>query len=276
MFHVLAYQVNAGVNDANVNMSAAVDATFPVSANNNYIFTVPLDVHFAAAFGASILRARFNVPHLNSIFQPHLTGINRSVTVPSPFRMDDFSDYPMRLPTNEEIQIQESGNLGAGNEREQVFLIVRPPGANRNVPRGIQRQVVRATAAVVRAANAWGTDGALTFETALRGGWYAIAGVLLQESGSMAFRLNLPRAPYYGGHKLFPGFFGLTNINDVGPQKDLWNQLGLWGYFHSFEPPTVNVFSTAAGAGTEELRLDLVYLGNNQPSYPDMPAGIYP
>jgi 6-phosphogluconolactonase/glucosamine-6-phosphate isomerase/deaminase len=41
--------------------------------------------------------------------------------------------------------------------------------------------------------------------------------------------------------------------------------MGVYGHFHSFEPPTVQSFNLAAGATAGVLRLDVVYHGERRP-----------
>jgi hypothetical protein len=51
---------------------------------------------------------------------------------------------------------------------------------------------------------------------------------------------------------------------------DFFNEsLGVWGVFNTFELPQLEVFGDAAGASTQELRLNLVYLGRGR-------ATVYP
>jgi hypothetical protein len=84
------------------------------------------------------------------------------------------------------------------------------------------------------------------------------------EANSHAFLLNFPRQPQVNGRKLFPGWVCNNAIGNIPyPQNRQW--LGHWGTFHNFEPPTLSIWSTAAGAGTEEVRLDLVFHGDSPP-----------
>jgi hypothetical protein len=264
MFHLLGYDVNAGVNDSNVDETAfASDPAFSIR-NGHYVFTEPYQVLAAYHAGASALRARFNVPSINAIAPHHIWGVNRSLTVPTPVVIEDYRAYPLRLPVAEEIAVQESGNLGAGNEHEKTFFWIAPPNWTRNVPDGILHLTVRATAAVTRGADSWGAFGALTFEQTLRGGWYSVVGAEVFEANSHAFLLNFPRQPQVQGRKLFPGGICLNAVGNVPAFLDrTW--VGHWGTFHTFEPPTLAICATAAGAGTEEVRLDLVYHGDTPP-----------
>jgi hypothetical protein len=177
----------------------------------------------------------------------------------------DWRSYPIRLPVAEEIVVQESNNLGAATEPTNVFLAVGPMQWNRNLPDGIVRQTIRATAAIVRGLQSWGAFGPLVFEAALRGGWYSVVGAEVFEANTHAFMLNFPRQPQVNGRKLFPGWVANNAVGNVPyPQDRQW--LGHWGTFHSFEPPTMACWATAAGAGAQEVRLDLVYHGDSPPA----------
>lgn len=264
MFHLLAYDVTAGVNDVNVDMTAFVSDPAFSTRNGHFVFTEPYQMLGAYHGGVSVLRARLNVPSINAIGPHHIWGVNRSLAIPAVPVIEDYRAYPLRLPVAEEIAVQESGNLGAATEKEKTFFWLGPPNWTRNIPDGILRLTVRATAAVVRGADSWGAFGALVFEQTLRGGWYSVVGCEVFEANSLAFLLNFPRQPQVQGRKLFPGSICLNAVGNLPAFYDR-SWIGHWGTFHTFEPPTLAVCATAAGAGVQEVRLDLVYHGDSPP-----------
>jgi hypothetical protein len=262
-FHLLNYGVTAGINDANVDMTASTDTIF-TARNNHFIFSEPYWILGGMHMGASVLRVRSNVPSWNNFGRHQVWPVNRSTTPPSPPRVDDYTTRPLQLPVNEELAWEESGNLGAATELETLSLWMCDPSWTRNVPRGNFRLTVRATAAVARTAFTWSGGGAITLSDALVGGWYALVGAYCVDVNSRLFRFVFPQ--YQSGQKrnYRPGSYCTNAVGNleatIGP--DFWNEsLGVWGVFNTFELPTLEIFADAAGASTQELRLSLVYLG---------------
>lgn len=259
-FHLAAYAVAAGINDTNVDVPAVSDTIFTIR-NNHFILTEPYNLLYAFAHGASILRARFNTPTLNAIARYQIWPVERSATIPDDPRGLDLRDMPLAIPQNEEIAVEESGNLGAATEREAVFVWLGTPDWSRNLPRNQYQLVVRFTATITVNANAWSVDVPITFAENLRGGFYDVLGAWVVGASDLAFRLVFPRAQFAGQRQLRPG--GLCQ-DAVGNTDWMGNDaLGYWGSFHSFEAPTIQVFALAAGATAIEGRLLLGYPGKN-------------
>lgn len=265
MFHLLGWNVNAGANDANVAMTAAATDPAFTARNGNYIFTEPYNVLAAAHFAVSALRVRLNVPSINAILPHHFWPVNRSVTVPSDPGWDDLRAYPLKLPVSEEVQVQESNNLAMGNEQTDFFMAIAPPSWTRTLPSGLLRVKARATATITTGSNAWGAFTAITFEAALRGGWYSVVGAYVQGAASKSFQINFPRQPQVQGRKLFPGGLAEQAIGNI-PARGLADGMGVWGTFHTFEQPTVAIWANAAAAVAHEIRFDMIYHGDTPPA----------
>ena len=257
-FHLAAMAVNAGVNDANVDMPAVADTILGIR-NNHFILTEQYNLLYAFVHGASLLRARFNIPTLNAIARPQIWPIERSATIPDDPKGLDLRDMPLAIPTNEEIAIEESGNLGAANEREAAFIWLGDGGWNRNQPRGQYQMIVRFTATIVVSANAWSADVAIVFSETLRGGFYDVLGAWVVGASDLAFRLIFPRVAFQGSRQLRPG--GLCQESVGNTPHVINDEMGLWGTFHSFEQPTLQVFALTAGATAIEGRMLLSYRG---------------
>jgi hypothetical protein len=106
-FHLLNYGVLGGVNDANVDMTAAVDTVF-TARNNHYIFSEPYNIIAMAALGANMTRVRSNIPTWNAIGRHMIHPIRRSATIPDLPAVQDLRDFPLSLPQNEEVAWEES------------------------------------------------------------------------------------------------------------------------------------------------------------------------
>jgi hypothetical protein len=276
MFHISAYTINAGVNDVNVDTTAVTDTVF-TTRNSHLIFTENYQLIAAFWSGVSAQRLRLNMPTLNAISRHQVYPINRSATIPTPSNVQDMRSMPMPLPQNEEMAWEESGNLGAGNERENGFFWLQPVIATYNWPAYLYEIWARFTATVTITANVWSGLAVLTASDGLKGGWYAVVGGQCVGASDLAFRLFFPRSPYNappGGNRQYrPGGLCQETFASIAwePQDGAFGGLGVWGYFHSFEFPQIEVFPLAAGTAAVELRLRLLYLGDsgsgNPPAY---------
>lgn len=264
-FHLAAYNAAAaGVNAVNTDMLAANDGEFS-GRNNHLIFTENYRLWGATLLGASVIRGRLQAPTWNAIGEFALFNANRSLQPPSNPQIDLWAPYPVPVPTNEEVQVQVSNNLGAATEIENAFLWLVTDDWSAQLPRGRLPILIRATFTATPTLNAWSGGQALAFSQSLRGGVYAVVGATVQGTNAAAFRIIFPRYRLYHGRKLRPGFLTQNAVGDVlTNQLDPWQMLlGEWGRFHTFEPPTVEVFGTVAGAITYQVYLWSVYLGED-------------
>lgn len=259
MFHLLGYYSSLAAAAADSDISALSDSEFS-RRNNHFIFTEPYKILAIAYLAAGATRARFNVPSFNGVARMQIWPVERSVTITDDPMIQNFMDYPLDVPVNEEIAIEGSNDAGAGDPTT-ALLWVAPPGFNRNLPRGVQRLTVRFTGAVAGVANTWSADGAITFAENLKGGMYAVVGCQVFDAGVQAFRLNFPNSTIVNGRKLRPGGLATEAIGNR-PLDLFMGGMGEWGRFHSFEPPQLQILANATGASTQEGRLDLVYLGD--------------
>lgn len=260
MHHILPYNVSAGVNATDTDLTGTTDSEFS-KRGNHFILSEPYNLLAAYAGGASLIRARFNMPKINAVGRHQLWPINRSASVPSPYNMDDYRDNPLPLPMDEELAVEISNNLGAATEQENVFLFIAPQTWNRNLPQGLQTLTLRVTATPIGVAQAWSALTALTFSDNLRAGWYAVTGMQVQGANALAARLVFARSTMYNNRKLRPGVIVSQAIGDIAQQ--MWDGgFGEFGRFHSFELPQLEVWANAAGAITMEIRLNVVYLGD--------------
>lgn len=266
MGHALLVYNNAaaGVNDANVDMSAAVDPDFS-QRNNHYVFTNRFRLGKACAIGASMLRARFQVPTWNALGEWSIFNVNRSLNPPANTQFDSYLPQPPRIPLNEELQVQESNNLGSSTEIESVGLQLLTDDWTPQLPSGYAMFTVKTTFTLTPTLNAWSGGSALTFTSNLRGGVYAVVGAQLQGSNGSFFRLLFPRYKLYGGQRLRPGGPLQNAVGNVTQNQSYpWNlDMGEWGRFHTFELPQCEVFGTLASSTAYVLYLTLVFLGED-------------
>ena len=269
MFHLLGYNVVNGVNDANVDMVAVVDPTFTrrggASGVGHYILTERYNLLAAMGWGADLTAVRANVPTWNAWFRHQVWPVTNVAALPTPFWLADYRDYPIGVPQNDELAWEESVVSGAGGDSTDLFLWITPSGSgwDRNLPTGIARQTARFSSTITSAVGAWSADGSITFAENLKGGVYAVLGVYCQVANVRAFNVNFVRAQMFQGRKLFPGDIVVPNVGSIPNQKGP-NWLGVWGKFHTFEPPQMRIYGLTAGAKTVNGRMDLLYLGESE------------
>lgn len=263
-FALLGYHGAAGVNAASFDLTALTDPDFS-QRNSHYIFTENYRLMCAAHLEASATRANFSAPTWNAIGKPNIWPVNVSATVPSPPRIDTRDNAPPRLPLNEEFQFQVSNNLGAATEDAFGFMWIITDDYNRNIPRGSLPILVRCTATYNPGSAVWSGPQALVFEQSLRGGVYAVVGAEVQGTNLIAFRLIFPRYRLYNGRKLRPGWLCQNAIGDlIWPQQYSGPDVfGEWGRFHTFEPPQIESVMATGASTAHEIRLWLVYLGED-------------
>src|SRR5262245_35173909 len=259
---MLAYQGALGAGAADEALSRVVDGEFTSRGTTDFIFTEPYQMVLAYYQAVTATRARLNMPTINGIGRHQLWPVEVSATIPDRPGHQDFRDYPVPLAEHEQL-IVEGSNGAAGADQANCFLWVAPPSWSRNLPRGIRRLTVRATAAATGVANAWSGDAALTFADNIKGGWYSCVGMQIFDAGVLGARLNFRNGNVVNGRKLLPGTLG-TEATANTPAPIFMGGLGVWGRFHSFEPPTLQVLATGAGATTTEVRLDLVFHGESR------------
>jgi hypothetical protein len=267
MGHALLVYNNpvAGVNDANVDMTAATDADFSIR-NGHYIFTNQFRLAKAWMIGASVLRARFQVPTWNALGEWQIFNVNRSLEPGAGYFGDNYLlDTPPRIPINEEFQVQDSNNLGAATEIENVGLSIITDDWSPQLPQGRYTFITRATGTTTWTLNAWSGPIAMTLTANLRGGVYAVIGAQLQADDAAFFRIVFPRYRLYGGQKLRPGWIAQNAAGNIPSYVQGFGgqDLGEWGRFHTFELPLLDVFGTAADSTAWVLYLKLTFLGED-------------
>ena len=272
MFHFVVYNGTQGspaVN--NFDLTAAVDTVIS-QRNGHYILTEDYRVLYAAAFSANLTDARLFVPSYNAINPDGLRlglGLNVAAGVSgAPTLTDNYSNYPLPLPQLEEIQFQAS--TGTASQVQWGTLVLGTPAWSRNLQPGIPTMIEGTLSSSSTSAanftptvNTWSGAQFLRFNSTLKSGIYIVNHATVQlASDLLAFRLIFPRNKLYQGKQLRPGWFAQ---NAVGSFQDVVSQinafpLGIWGAFHPFEPPSIEVYASTSAAMQPIFRLWCTYL----------------
>lgn len=266
--HTMLIYNGTGPNPAvaNFDLTAAADPSFS-RRNGHYIFTEKYRMLYLSAFAAHLSDAAVRSPLINAISTDgiRIGGFNVAAGISgAPTLADRWVGMRIDVPQMEEVQMVTT--TATASEIQWGAMVLGTDGWNANLPAGIPTVLEATTTAFTPTVNTWSADQGLTFNSNPRGGVYAVIAARCQFAADLlAFRLNFPRTKLYNGRKLFPGWFAQ---NAVGSFEDVVTQsnpfhLGVWGYFHTFEPPLLQVYASTAAALTPIVRLWCVYMGQD-------------
>jgi len=267
LFTLQVYNGNNSGPANNFDLTAKADpgANFAIR-NGHLIFTEPYNIGYLLAQSAHMTDARLVSPTFSALNADgfRIAGFSQTAGLGGvPTLVDRFLSAPPMVPQYEEVQFQ--GSTGTA-EQQWGAMVLLTPGWNANVPSGPQMMMEATVTSFTPTVNVWSTPQALNFNSSPRGGVYAVIGASVQQTAdTFAFQIVFPRTKLYNGRKLNPGWIAQ---NAVGSFEDVITQmnrfhLGVWGYFHTFEPPSVAVFPSTSAAMTPIVRLWTVYLGGD-------------
>lgn len=196
--------------------------------------------------GPNLTQARIVAPSLRDRGLPDISPLDLGTEPASPTPLVDYRGRPLTLDPNEQLNVQGAED-GAGATMMNAILILHD--GNFQVPAG-NILTIRATGATTLTAGAW-TNGAITLDQNLRVGRYAVVGFRAQSAGLIAARL------VFVGYPWRPGAIGYDADNDLENPMFRMGGLGVWGYFDSTIPPSVDYLSVSADTA-QEVYLDLI------------------
>ena len=272
MFHTIAYSQNYTAAQTLAQLNAVAD-TVLTTRSNDFIVTDDFRLGLAYGLGSSTTELRFNWPTYiaygyHQLYQFDYQGTTNPVPPDRP-ALIDYLSQPMVVPKDEQLDIQVSNAAPVGGELNYVLLWLFTPAHAFTIPNGIQRLSIRATFSFTPGAvSAWSGGQVLTFETTFRGGWYAVVGLDVKETTSVAARLIFPKGSPYNGRILRPGVLCRTAVANRAPERFM-GRLGTYGTFHSFELPQIEILPGTTAAKSGVCVFDVVYLGDG-PAPPAM------
>lgn len=269
MFHLTAYTLVSGAAaQTNADVPSVNDAII-TSRNSHFILTDDFRLMLAAAMSATMTSARLNAPSINAFARHHIWPFDAATVEPAVVvdlpAVADYMDAPIKLPIMEEVGWEVTNTAVIAETFTILNWLMTPDHRAPYVPPGLQRLAIKASYAITSVARAWTGPGAITFAENLRGGWYSIVGMAVEDPNTIAARLLFPRGRMYDGRVLRPGVL-VQNAYIRRPFRKFMGGVGIYGKFHSFEAPQVEILATNAAAHTGDLQLDLVYHGDAEPS----------
>lgn len=204
------------------------------------------NIVMAYFLGPNLTQARIVAPSLRDRGLPDIAPLDLGTEPGSPTPLVDYRGRPLALDPNEQLNVQAAED-GVGATVMNAVLLLHD--GNMQIPSG-NILTIRATAAVTLTPGAW-TNGALTLDQNLRVGRYAVVGFRAQAAGLIAARL------VFVGYPWRPGCIGYDADGDLENPMFRMGGLGVWGYFDSTIPPSVDYLSVSADTA-EEVYLDLI------------------
>jgi hypothetical protein len=271
-FHLLANHTTSAAAAQTLAQMGLVNDQIISQQNSGFIFTAPYRLGIVYGLEDTMTELRINMPTINAFGRHNVwpfdaTGVQPAV-IPDLPQIADYLPDGIKLPMNEPMFFEFSDTSAAASDAVALVWLFTPDH-RWDIPKGIQRLVVKATpASITPVAYTWSGPSALTFEQNLRGGWYSVNGLNFEAVNVLALRFLFPRAPQYQGRILRPGALS-QNAYGRRPNPRFMGRLGVYGMFHTFEPPQVEILAVNATAVIPDMRLDVTYLG-------DTPADVYP
>lgn len=256
-FHHLIYDTALGVNAAFTELVPAVDPYMPRNTNNRIKPEKPLQLVGSFYHAVSATRARITTPSYAALGNINLVPTSRSLLPDDVPAVKWYDNGPLMLPSNEEIIVQGSNNLGAATERSFCHLFLTFGAFNWGVA-PVRVFPVLCNYTITSVANQWTGPGALTFPVSLATGRYKVWGMHVVDANVVACRLIFGTLGADQLQLLRPG---VPVMQDAGaiPNPRFAEGLGEWGNFRSDIPPQVEIYANNAAAHTGDVWLWLSY-----------------
>jgi len=263
LFHCSAYSASLGnVTDTDTTFANDLILGF---RNNHLLLTDDFNPIALYGSGSNLARMRFNNAQLLQYGIPHIWPLDTVATPPDLPAVMDLRDQILDFPINEEIIVQ-STTTAVGPQQITLWMWLAANNWNRQLSPYIWKGTVRATVTTpAGSAGGFSTPTNLVFERDLRNGVYEIFGAEVFQATGFGFRLRLPDQTSVYGKQIRPGGLVQSAVGNEPwlPQRGALGGLGIWGRFHTFTPPQLEMFGDAAG-GTAEVRLQLGYVGEDR------------
>ena len=239
-FHLAAFSESIGTSVTNSQLSALTDDILNVS-NGNFLPDKNLDLVFAASMGVDLTNSRIVSPSNRQITLPYILPQTEALNADQSAgycKYQDLTYNPMLLRGLEEFGVEVSDTSASGTTITTTIIGVQEQFEP--APRGTC-YTMRGTSTTTGSTTSW-TTLSMTWADTLPEGNYTVVGLNVLSANPIAARLIFERQTWR------PGCLCTTD-------EDNWNgplffnptgQLGAWGTFPAWNPPQVQVLSSAA------------------------------
>jgi hypothetical protein len=209
-----------------------------------------MQLWYAAYAALLVVRARLSSPTLNVVTSPYIRDVSLAVNVGNPQIVADYSENPLTIYPLEELAVLAANSAATSGVSLAVLgLMVQYMPA----PAG-QILTIRGTGAGTLVVNTWTNIGTITWQNTLPSGMYSIIGGEFFSAGATAGRFIVENQVWRPG--------GLGMILETNRTDKLFRhgRMGVWGTFHSYAMPTVEMISASADTA-EVVYMDIIKTG---------------
>ncbi len=252
MFHLALFDASVSSAAANQQIAAVADPLLaPAGTNGLLVNSVVPKIMRIAGVSNLLMRAALTSGSLRDFAQFFdIAPVNVGTIIASPARRLDFTDAPIDLSANEEIDAFIT-NSGAGATRSTVAVWFCD-GQVRPVKGRFFSMHWTVTQTMV--ANAW-TGFTPVLDNGLPSGTFAVVGSRCKGVSGMFHRF-IPR----GNSAVRPGTFSTQGDGDFQDAADRYGNLGEWFRFSNTNMPQIEAFCRAADTVAEGF-IDLIKVG---------------
>jgi hypothetical protein len=226
----------------------AIKGNIYPTTNNGFLVQQLNKIAACAIVGTGAIRGQLQSASLR--VQPFidLVPVNRGTVMESPVRFTDFTQAPLQVRSNEELDL--FGSISASGSTLTGLVIfcdgpIRPASSTGAI-------TVHATATTTLTGGAW-TACTFSLDTSLDPGTYSIIGMRAYSATGIAARL----IPNSGSQTYRPGVPMVQAYDGLDFKYARYGMMGQFITFATTALPSVEVFANSADTA-EELWLDLV------------------
>lgn len=224
-----------------------VQDSFLIISNSHFLPQRDYSILYASAMGTLLTRARLSTPTLLAITTPWLRDLSPALGVGNPQIFANYTDAPLPMKGLEELIMLQTDSAATSESNAGIVGISIQDSP---VPPG-RIYTLRGTATATLVAGTWTNVGTIAWQNALPTGTYVCVGANFFSAGAIAGRLIFENTPYR------PGGLAIQTITARTDQLFRHGNLGVWGQFHNYAMPLVEMLSGSADT-TEEIYLDII------------------
>lgn len=232
MNHLLAFSktdTGTSIDDLDVVPDGIVAAV----GTTKFYIPAGMSIVMAYVLSGNPSRGRLIAPTFLKVGYPEVRPINGGAYSPSDPNVNVLVDRPLHFPDTDVLGMKVTDSTAASTTAYGLVLL---ESQREPVPPG-EAFWVRYTSTTAAVANQWKT---LTISMeSLPEGVYIVCGMEHICTGCIAARLVFPGSPWR------PGTIGMSAADDRTHDIFYRDDLGVWGRFPSFTPPTVEVLANA-------------------------------
>lgn len=249
MYHLAAYSSSIANGSVLLQVTNVADIILATSNKGFYVKDTLPNLAYVLGAGTNLTRFQLSSGSIRKMFPWDFDSVNVGTVLENPVRFHDFTNAPIPLDNNEEIDAY-CVQSNAGAQQEYIFACFSD-GPLRPVSGRIQ--TMHATGNTTLTANGW-TAVPLTLDNGLDGGLYSLVGLHAFSAGALVARV-IPR----GNSAYRPGVPAAQARDQSKPNP--W-RYGGWGemiQFPNTAVPQIEFFSVSADTA-EEVYLDVIKL----------------